>query len=213
MASETLTVELPELLVEQVVSQLEGITTEVHVLTVEGQELLIETVVEQEVIEVTGTELLQTTELDVHVLETGESELLEVAAQGPPGPQGIQGDIGPPGETTLTLTASAAIGGHRAVILNPSGQAMYADNTDLLHVGRVAGLTLNAALPGTELVVVDNIMVTEPGWSWTPYAPIYLSTLGQITQTPPMSGFLQVIGIALSATSAFIRLREPIVIN
>ena len=128
------------------------------------------------------------------------------ALEGPAGP------AGPAGVSSLVLEASGTIGGHRAVIVNSLGQAEYADSTDMSHVGLVAGVTTNAAITGGDLTVADNIAVTEQSWNWTPNAPIFLSTLGQITQTPPTVGFSQILGVALTATSAFIRLREPIIV-
>ena len=115
------------------------------------------------------------------------------------------------GTSGMTAPAGEAIGGHRAVVLAASGSAFYADNTNPDHFFRFDGITLNAAAIGDPLSIVQTGIVTEPTWAWTTYGAIYLSTTGLLTQTPPATGFMQVIGVALSATSIFVNQRDPIV--
>ena len=126
--------------------------------------------------------------------------------QGPPGPQG------PAGGTAITATAAQALGGHRAVVLSATGEADYADCTLPAHMGRFAGITAGAASAGQSATIINAGPLTEPGWAWTPDAPVYLASSGLITQTPPATGFLQIIGMALSATTLFISPREPLAI-
>jgi len=143
------------------------------------------------------------------VVGTGQpTTLLQVGAgvQGPPGPQG------PAGGTAITATAAQALGGHRAVVLNASGAADYADCTLPAHMGRFAGITAGAASAGQSATIINAGPLTEPSWAWTPDAPVYLASSGLITQTPPATGFLQIIGMTLSATTLFISPREPLAI-
>lgn len=129
-----------------------------------------------------------------------------VGFPGPPGP------AGPVGSSNITAAAGEPLGGHRAVVLDADGLAWYADNTDAQHLGRVVGITLSAAVLGADATLQSAGYITEPSWNWTPYQPVYLSANGLLTQTPPTTGFMQVLGVALSATSLFIQLRDPIVI-
>ena len=124
--------------------------------------------------------------------------------QGPPGPQG------PAGGTAITATAAQALGGHRAVVLNASGAADYADCTTPAHMGRFAGITAGAASAGQPVTIINAGPLTEPTWAWTPDAPVYLASSGLISQTPPATGFLQIIGMTLSATTLFVSPREPL---
>jgi len=132
--------------------------------------------------------------------------LLQVGAgvQGPPGPQG------PAGGTAITATAAQALGGHRAVVLSATGEADYADCTLPAHLGRFAGITAGAASAGQPVTIINAGPLTEPTWAWTPDAPVYLASSGLISQTPPATGFLQIIGMTLSATTLFVSPREPL---
>ena len=48
------------------------------------------------------------------------------------------------------------------------------------------------------------------GWNWEPGAPIYASTNGAITQTPPTNGYLVVVGHAISSDTILVDLeRSP----
>ena len=138
---------------------------------------------------------------------TQGAELLEVAQQGPPGGQGA---TGAPGGTAVSAIAGQALGGHRAIVLDATGAAFYADCAVPGHFGRLAGVTQGAAITGDSVTVIGSGVMTEPSWAWTADAPVFLGSAGLLTQTVPVTGFLQIIGIALSATTLFINPREPL---
>lgn len=141
----------------------------------------------------------------VLVDEVEEIEVLSVAQQGPPGPPG------PGGLITHSLIASATLGGHRAVISTSSGAAYAsADNED--HSARVVGITTGAATSGNPIEIQSVGQMTELSWGWTPDADIYLGINGVLTQTiPPTAAFAQRIGYAVTPTSIWVELGEPIV--
>ncbi len=112
---------------------------------------------------------------------------------------GKQGPAGP-AQSTILGTAGEDLGGHRAVVFNASGQAVYADQTETDHAGRIAGVTTGAATSGSAVTIQRTGEMTEPGWSWNPESPLYLGTDGMLTETPPTSGVLQSIGHAVTAT-------------
>ena len=120
-------------------------------------------------------------------------------------------------QATSTLSvvrqASGAIGGHRVVITTSTNTVTYADKSEPTHVGRVLGVTTNAADDGDDLLVVREGRVEHNGWSWTAFLPVYLSTNGTLTQTPPSTGFSQIVGFAETPTSLFVSLREPIILG
>lgn len=124
----------------------------------------------------------------------------------------LGGTLSATGGSTITATAGAAIGGHRAVVLDAAGAAFYADNTNPDHLVRFYGITTNAASLGGSLSIVQTGVVVEPSWAWTAFMPVYLGTTGLLTQTPPATGFVQIVGAALSATTLFINQRDPVVI-
>jgi hypothetical protein len=109
----------------------------------------------------------------------------------------------------LVALAGETLSGHRAVILSATGAAYYADKNTLSHIGRVYGITVNAALVGGQVQLVRVGNVTESGWNWTPDVPVYLGANGVLTQVEPTIGFLQAIGIAVAPTTLFVSLHEP----
>lgn len=131
--------------------------------------------------------------------------------QGPVGPQGPTGAMGPAGGTGNLFVAGAVMGGHRVVTLDAHSQAIYADNSDVTHAGRVVGLTLASTLAGAGVMVQSFGPVTEPSWSWDIAKPrIFLSTNGQMTQLLPVSGFVCVIGYVVSETQIFVTIHPSI---
>lgn len=139
---------------------------------------------------------------------TEEVEVVEVVAeglQGPPGPPG------PGGVTTHTLTAGAILGGLRVVLSGASGAVhASADNAD--HAARVIGITLGAATTGNPVTVQATGRITELSWTWTPDDDIYLGLNGVLTQTiPPTAAFAQRVGYAVTPTSMWVDITEPVV--
>lgn len=74
--------------------------------------------------------LAEQTDDSVLVSEQEVVEVVTDAEQGPPGPRG---PIGPSGGSALSVTAGQDIGGHRLVLLNAQGDAIYADARQLSH--------------------------------------------------------------------------------
>lgn len=139
----------------------------------------------------------------------------ELELQGPAGPQGATGPTGPASDSALSFMAGESLVSHRMVTLNASSQVIHADHTEIDHAGKIIGLTLGSAVADAEITVCSFGLVTEASWSWDITKPnIFLSTTGQITQTPPTSGFACVIGYAVSATQLFVRIQpSTILIN
>lgn len=134
----------------------------------------------------------------VRVVETA-------AAQGPQGPQG------PAGGSASYRTVSA-LGGHRAVCLQADG-LHYADASTLAHAGLTAGITPGAVEAGASTTPVSNGELIEPSWRWEVDRPVFVGLDGTLTQTLPQSAvFSQVVGVATSSTSLFVRLHEPVIL-
>lgn len=139
----------------------------------------------------------------------GPVVVLTAGMQGPPGAPGATG----PAAADPVFTAGVAIGGNRLVYLDDAGLLQYATNTDIALVWRLLGMTTGAISAGAEGPVRLSGEVTEPSWSLTPGAPVYLGDSGLITQLVPAlpgSKFLQVIGVALTSTSIVLEKRDPI---
>lgn len=112
--------------------------------------------------------------------------------------------------SSFTLTAGEQLGGHRAVRVHTDSKAYYADNTTPLSLHSVVGITSGAASSDDVVTVVTSGRMSEPSWTWTLNAPIFLSTMGLLTQTPPTSGIQRIVGIPFSATELFIQQQPPL---
>jgi hypothetical protein len=116
------------------------------------------------------------------------------------------------GYETLDMIAGQTLSGHRLVTVS-GGEVVYASRDDLSTFQGVLGLTLGAADEGEIVQVRTGGEITEPSWSWTSGADIYLDTSGQLTQTvppdEPNTYFLRV-GVAINATTISLDIEDPI---
>lgn len=122
---------------------------------------------------------------------------------------------GPAGGSASVYTATTPIGGHRVLTMTAGGDLAYASNDDVDSIGRVLGISINAAGAGGSVSVVRAGDVEEPSWDWVVSLPIYLGANGMLTQTPPESPavFSLIVGFPLTSTSLFFSPREPITLG
>ena len=113
-------------------------------------------------------------------------------------------------QPTIPVIAGEALGGNRAVVLDASGLAIYADNNNPVHFWQFAGITTGAAAANTPLKILPTGLMVEPSWAWASNMPVFLGRTGLLTQVQGAGVFQQVIGMALSPTSIFISPRESI---
>jgi hypothetical protein len=141
----------------------------------------------------------------INVLATPNFNL--VRAIGEQGPRGMTGPVGPSGGSVLTYISPRDLGGGRVV----TGFIDYADSSDTLTASKAIGFTLGAVSIG------ENVSILLSGeldgfFGLISGEIIYLSTNGLITQTPPPSGYIQKLGVALNPTTILINIQEPIVL-
>lgn len=108
----------------------------------------------------------------------------------------------------IYLPTSQNIGGHRVLIATDTG-VDYADNTNLAHINKILGMSYNAAVTGAQVSIITNGEIDGLS-GLTIGSPLYVSTNGTFTQTPPNLGFIQKIGTAITATSALLNIQTPI---
>lgn len=125
---------------------------------------------------------------------------------------GEQGPEGAPGSANVTHPAGAALGGHRVVALNPSGQAVYADSSTSTAL-RVVGITVGAAAQGDLATMQVGGEMSEPSWSWDLSKALFLGANGQIVQDAPATGACVLLGFPITATSIFISIEPPIILS
>lgn len=134
--------------------------------------------------------------------------VLEIG-QGPSGPPGTPGLPG--SSQVISLTATEAIGGQRALIATGASGAAYASSADASHYSRVVGISVGAASLGAAVEVQSSGPMEELGWSWIPGQDLWLGSNGLLTQTYPAgAAFSQRLGFALSPTRIWVDISEPV---
>lgn len=109
-------------------------------------------------------------------------------------------------------TAGETLSGHRVVVVI-DGEAFYASQDNPAHIHIVRGITVASALLGSLACIQIDGPLIEASWNWTPNLPLYLSTNGHLTHTPPTTGFIQQIAVADTPTRIFIDNYEPLVLE
>jgi hypothetical protein len=129
-------------------------------------------------------------------------------------PSEIRVDIGvnPPvynltGHTIFV--GSGGVNGFQVVYLASNGTARPADGTNQTHAGKVIGLTTAAQPEGVPATIQLAGEIENPVWHLTPGEVYFLVVGGEISMTPPESGFVQKIGVAKTSTVLVINLGEP----
>lgn len=103
------------------------------------------------------------------------------------------------GQAITGRNAGATIAQWEAVYLGSGGTWLLAD-ADGSSTQPARGLAVAAYTSGNAAVVLDNGVARNDAWAWTVGGDIYLSTTaGGLTQTAPVTGFVQKMGYALSA--------------
>jgi hypothetical protein len=127
------------------------------------------------------------------------------------GGQGLPGPPGPPGgggDQYVTRTAGQTISANR-VLYDRAGLVYPLGQADAENIYAILGLSVSAGQSGAQISVQRSGTVTDSGWSWA-YGRVYLGASGQLTQTPPTSGFSVLIGFAATATSINLSINDPI---
>lgn len=105
-------------------------------------------------------------------------------------------------QSRVSTIAATPLSGHRIIWV--SNQA-YADLADVSMAGQLIGLTENGANPGEEVSVLLDGLLSEPSWSWTPNAPLYLAANGFLSHAPPALGLWWQVGHAISETTIYFK--------
>ncbi len=103
-----------------------------------------------------------------------------------------------------TLPTRVAIARFQAVSQDAVG-AIPADPTEVKTRAELLGVATRAAKSGQDaLVATDGDVISNPSWAFTGVAPCYVGASGIVTQTPPGTGWVRVIGISLNTTSLMV---------
>lgn len=119
------------------------------------------------------------------------------------------GGRGPSGTSAIVTNKSNAFGGQRLIALSDTEGFVYADPASPYPV---IGFTPGAVSKGEimELLTSGNL---NGFTGLEPAKVIFLGPNGTITQEPPTSGYLQVLGIALTKSKINIQIQQQIFIG
>lgn len=107
------------------------------------------------------------------------------------------------------FVGSGGVNGFQVVYLASDSTARPADGTNQTHAGKVIGLTTAAQPEGVPATIQLAGEIENPVWHLTPGEVYFLVAGGEISMTPPESGFVQKIGVAKTSTVLVINLGEP----
>lgn len=103
---------------------------------------------------------------------------------------------------SFSLEMSGAMSASRVLYASPTGPAL-ADKDVLSAQDKILGLTISSTSVAGEFVsVLGEGYHTDPSYTFTP-GPVYLGNSGLLTQTPPTTGLLVQLGVAISATELY----------
>ncbi|WP_075322577.1 hypothetical protein [Acidithiobacillus albertensis] len=139
----------------------------------------------------------------IAAVEPVTSAVVSGAEQGPPGPAGSV--------KAVQATAAVTISANTAIAL-VNGQAVPAQSGDATQAGNVIGIAQNGGLSGTLIDIQQLGEMSLSSWNWVLGNLIFVGPNGPLTQTPPTSGFSQIVGVPISATSMSIGLQAPVLI-
>jgi len=100
------------------------------------------------------------------------------------------------------------IGGLRVLLADQS----YADQSDISSYGKVIGFSKGAVVTGDLLEIVTASKL-DGFTGLIPNGQIYLDLNGLITQTVPISGFIQQLGVALTSTTILVNINLPFLLS
>jgi len=106
--------------------------------------------------------------------------------------------------------AGQTISALRVIRISALGKAIYASSAVALDISTAIGVSITSAITGNNVMIVTNGEIEDLTWNWIPSAPIFLGVDGVLTQTPPTSGFLQIVGNAETSTKMKVNIQQAI---
>lgn len=139
----------------------------------------------------------------------------DLSSNGIQGPQGPPGPAGPAGPTPISVpklvaTFNTDIGTLATHLLRVNGDNTVTQITDNAS-GTIPNGVFGVGLSKPSALQIDVVFTGIVGGysGFTIGSPLFISTLGVPTHTPPATGMVQQIGFAVSATELFVSLMQP----
>lgn len=112
------------------------------------------------------------------------------------------------------FTAAQFLPAYCVVYESSPGRLSLADNSAAASSYAVAGITTAFAAVGGAVALAGNGgTVSNASWNWTPQQPVFLGAGGALTQQPPSAGWVLAVGVAISATSIFVAIANPVAVG
>lgn len=89
-----------------------------------------------------------------------------------------------------------------------NGKVELADKDNPIHAFNIIGMSVSSGSEGSIILVQTGGTILNGNWTWNENMPLWLGNNGDITQTPPETGFLMQIGIALSPSKILLEIQE-----
>ena len=109
--------------------------------------------------------------------------------------------------------AGENLNGYRVCYLGADERVYLASNLDLSSISKSLIMTRHSAIEDEDVECVLAGKIYNSGWGLTPGARYFLTTGGQITSTPPTSGYLHEVGTAEKTDTLFINFTRPVIRN
>lgn len=109
------------------------------------------------------------------------------------------------GSFPLGATVSGGMG-----VMQSAGGVVPAMTDTLAEAAAFVGIAQQAGTPPGNIAVVSYGPISDTGWNWTAYQPVYLADNGGLTQTAPSAGISLTVGFSLAPTEIFVRPLSPI---
>jgi len=100
------------------------------------------------------------------------------------GTQGIQGDPGPAGGSTVIYPAGENLNAGRVVIID-GGQAFHFQPSDPTHAGRAFGITTTSAAAASNVTIQTIGEATDASFAAFADVPLFVGTDGELQTTRP----------------------------
>ncbi len=94
---------------------------------------------------------------------------------------------------TTTATAGETISALRAVLVD-NDTAYIVHGGDPAYADRCIGIATTAAAQGQQIEIQLEGLLTDASFSFQAAKPVYVDSLGRLTQAVPTSGYAQIVG-------------------
>lgn len=143
-----------------------------------------------------------------HAFQSGLADVPGDVTAGKVTPSRWNADHAVTGNVTQRWTAGETISALK-VLRGDGASAFVIDIADIADMHLCIGIAETSGSTGNPVEVLQNGVLNDAGWSWTP-GPVYAGAGGSLVQTAPAAAFLLRVGTAVSPTRMLVQIERPI---